>query len=44
VSPFISNISNLLGLSADSGFNPEEMTSKLEETLPIIQQVSVAVA
>lgn len=40
VSPFISNISNLLGLSGDSGFNPDEMTSKLEETLPIIQQVN----
>lgn len=39
MSPFISNISNLLGLG-ESGFNPDEMTSKLEETLPIIQQVN----
>jgi len=40
VSPFISNISNLLGLGSDSGFNPEELTAKLEETLPVIQKVN----
>lgn len=40
MSPFINQIGGLLGSGTPEGFNPEMISGKLEEMLPIIRQVN----